>query len=174
MKQHEPLRKRLIICPQDKGGIGKSFVMTLIYDYLTERSVKLKTFDLDHANNSVLVLLLKPLTSQQFRLIVAMAVIAAIYLIPSYLVPQIIRPFSRARHQPAPIDQSKNDCETEFSLNLECLGPWPAHGLFSGMATAADPSFRPHFGHGRKRPGHQRDMDEHELFEPGQQLGNRS
>ncbi len=50
--QHEPSRKRLIIFPQDKGGIGKSFVATLIYDYLTDQKVKLKTFDLDHANST--------------------------------------------------------------------------------------------------------------------------
>jgi hypothetical protein len=52
MTQHELSRKRLIICPQDKGGIGKSFVTTLIYDYLTDHKVKLKTFDLDHANST--------------------------------------------------------------------------------------------------------------------------
>jgi hypothetical protein len=46
------LRKKLIVFPQDKGGIGKSFVATLLYDYLTEKGVKLKTFDLDHANST--------------------------------------------------------------------------------------------------------------------------
>ena len=51
-KQNELSRKRLIISPQDKGGIGKSFVATLIYDYLTENNIKLKTFDLDHANST--------------------------------------------------------------------------------------------------------------------------
>jgi hypothetical protein len=45
-------KKKLIIFPQDKGGIGKSFVATLLYDYLTEHGVKLKTFDLDHANST--------------------------------------------------------------------------------------------------------------------------
>lgn len=44
--------KRLILFPQDKGGIGKSFVAMLIYDHLTENKVKLKTFDLDHANST--------------------------------------------------------------------------------------------------------------------------
>jgi hypothetical protein len=44
--------KKLIIFPQDKGGIGKSFVATLLYDYLSEHQVKLKTFDLDHANST--------------------------------------------------------------------------------------------------------------------------
>ena len=52
MAQQDQPRKRLIICPQDKGGIGKSFVMTLIYDYLTDKKVKLRTFDLDHANST--------------------------------------------------------------------------------------------------------------------------
>jgi hypothetical protein len=44
--------KKLIVFPQDKGGIGKSFVATLLYDYLAEHGVKLKTFDLDHANST--------------------------------------------------------------------------------------------------------------------------
>jgi hypothetical protein len=44
--------KRLILSPQDRGGIGKSFVATLLYDYLTEAKVSLKTFDLDHANST--------------------------------------------------------------------------------------------------------------------------
>jgi cellulose biosynthesis protein BcsQ len=47
-----PPKKKLIVFPQDKGGIGKSFVATLLYDYLSERPVKLKTFDLDHANST--------------------------------------------------------------------------------------------------------------------------
>src|ERR1700677_4040133 len=47
-----PLTKKLIVFPQDKGGIGKSFLATLVYDYLKEQSVKLKTFDLDHANST--------------------------------------------------------------------------------------------------------------------------
>jgi MinD superfamily P-loop ATPase len=46
------ITKKLIVFPQDKGGIGKSFVATLVYDYLTEHAVKLKTFDLDHANST--------------------------------------------------------------------------------------------------------------------------
>src|ERR1017187_6527505 len=44
--------KRLIVCAQDKGGIGKSFLTTLLYDYFRERSVRLKAFDLDHANST--------------------------------------------------------------------------------------------------------------------------
>ncbi len=44
--------KRLVLCPQDKGGIGKSFVATLLYDYLRERGVRVKAFDLDHANST--------------------------------------------------------------------------------------------------------------------------
>ena len=35
-----------------KGGIGKSFVATLLYDYLTDVGVRLKAFDLDHANST--------------------------------------------------------------------------------------------------------------------------
>lgn len=46
------LKKRLILFPQDKGGIGKSFVATLIYDHLMEHKVELQTFDLDHANST--------------------------------------------------------------------------------------------------------------------------
>jgi hypothetical protein len=46
------LKKKLIVFPQDKGGIGKSFIATLLYDYLIEHGVKLKTFDLDHANST--------------------------------------------------------------------------------------------------------------------------
>lgn len=45
-------RKRLILLAQDKGGIGKSFVATLLHDYLSERGVRLKAFDLDHANST--------------------------------------------------------------------------------------------------------------------------
>ena len=45
-------KKKLIVFPQDKGGIGNSFIATLLYDYLTEQSIKLKTFDLDHANST--------------------------------------------------------------------------------------------------------------------------
>jgi hypothetical protein len=44
--------KRLILSPQDRGGIGKSFVATLLYDYFIDAKVKLKTFDLDHANST--------------------------------------------------------------------------------------------------------------------------
>jgi hypothetical protein len=44
--------KRLILFPQDKGGIGKSFVATLLYDHLVERSLRVKAFDLDHANST--------------------------------------------------------------------------------------------------------------------------
>jgi hypothetical protein len=44
--------KRLILFAQDKGGIGKSFVATLLYDFLVERAVQLKAFDLDHANST--------------------------------------------------------------------------------------------------------------------------
>jgi len=44
--------KRLILFPQDKGGIGKSFVATLLYDYLIEEHVRVKAFDLDHANST--------------------------------------------------------------------------------------------------------------------------
>ncbi len=44
--------KRLIVCPQDKGGVGKSFVAALLFDFLSEQGVRLKTFDLDHANST--------------------------------------------------------------------------------------------------------------------------
>lgn len=44
--------KRLIVLAQDKGGIGKSFVATLLHDFLAERKVRLKAFDLDHANST--------------------------------------------------------------------------------------------------------------------------
>ena len=44
--------KRIILFPQDKGGIGKSFVATLLHDYLTDVGVRLKAFDLDHANST--------------------------------------------------------------------------------------------------------------------------
>lgn len=44
--------KRIILFPQDKGGIGKSFVATLLHDYLTEADVRVKAFDLDHANST--------------------------------------------------------------------------------------------------------------------------
>jgi hypothetical protein len=44
--------KRILLFPQDKGGIGKSFVATLIHDRLSEDGVSLKAFDLDHANST--------------------------------------------------------------------------------------------------------------------------
>jgi hypothetical protein len=44
--------KRILIFPQDKGGIGKSFIAALIYDFLSDEQVRLKTFDLDHANST--------------------------------------------------------------------------------------------------------------------------
>lgn len=47
-----PPSKRLILFAQDKGGIGKSFVATLLHDYLSERATSLKAFDLDHANST--------------------------------------------------------------------------------------------------------------------------
>ncbi|MBL9186684.1 MAG: hypothetical protein JNK23_04350 [Opitutaceae bacterium] len=45
-------RKRLILFAQDKGGIGKSFVATLLHDFLSGRVSGLKAFDLDHANST--------------------------------------------------------------------------------------------------------------------------
>ncbi len=45
-------KKRLILFPQDKGGIGKSFVATLLHDHLVEEGVAVKAFDLDHANST--------------------------------------------------------------------------------------------------------------------------
>ncbi len=44
--------RRIILFPQDKGGIGKSFVAALLYDFLMEERVRLKAFDLDHANST--------------------------------------------------------------------------------------------------------------------------
>lgn len=44
--------KRLILFPQDKGGIGKSFVATLVYDYLVDAGIRVKPIDLDHANST--------------------------------------------------------------------------------------------------------------------------
>jgi hypothetical protein len=44
--------KRIILFPQDKGGIGKSFVATLLHDHLTDAGVRVKAFDLDHANST--------------------------------------------------------------------------------------------------------------------------
>jgi len=44
--------KRIILFPQDKGGIGRSFVATLLHDFLTGEGVRVKAFDLDHANST--------------------------------------------------------------------------------------------------------------------------
>jgi len=44
--------KRIFLFPQDKGGIGKSFVATLLYDFLVEENLAVKAFDLDHANST--------------------------------------------------------------------------------------------------------------------------
>jgi len=44
--------KRIILFPQDKGGIGKSFLAALLYDYLKDQEANLKAFDLDHANST--------------------------------------------------------------------------------------------------------------------------
>lgn len=44
--------KRIILFPQDKGGIGKSFVAALLHDFLSEAGIRLKAFDLDHANST--------------------------------------------------------------------------------------------------------------------------
>ena len=44
--------KRIILFPQDKGGIGKSFVATLLHDFLVDEGVRVKAFDLDHANST--------------------------------------------------------------------------------------------------------------------------
>lgn len=44
--------KRLFLFPQDKGGIGKSFVATLLHDHLTDLGLAVKAFDLDHANST--------------------------------------------------------------------------------------------------------------------------
>ncbi|MCB1103406.1 MAG: hypothetical protein H7A44_08585 [Opitutaceae bacterium] len=44
--------KRIILFPQDKGGIGKSFIATLLHDYLSDQEVPLQAFDLDHANST--------------------------------------------------------------------------------------------------------------------------
>ncbi len=44
--------KRIILFPQDKGGIGKSFVATLLHDFLLDEGVRIKAFDLDHANST--------------------------------------------------------------------------------------------------------------------------
>jgi hypothetical protein len=44
--------KRILLFPQDKGGIGKSFIATLLHDHLLEEGVTVKAFDLDHANST--------------------------------------------------------------------------------------------------------------------------
>lgn len=44
--------KRIILFPQDKGGIGKNFAATLLHDYFTEAGARVKAFDLDHANST--------------------------------------------------------------------------------------------------------------------------
>jgi hypothetical protein len=44
--------KRILLWPQDKGGIGKSFIAALVYDFLVEERVRIKCFDLDHANST--------------------------------------------------------------------------------------------------------------------------
>lgn len=44
--------KRIILFPQDKGGIGKSFIAALLHDHLIEEAVAVKAFDLDHANST--------------------------------------------------------------------------------------------------------------------------
>ena len=44
--------KRIILFPQDKGGIGKSFIATLLYDHLLDAGRRIKAFDLDHANST--------------------------------------------------------------------------------------------------------------------------
>lgn len=45
-------RKRIILFPQDKGGIGKSFIAALLHDHFGDEGVRLKAFDLDHANST--------------------------------------------------------------------------------------------------------------------------
>lgn len=44
--------KRLILFPQDKGGIGKSFLATLLHDYFVDAGRQVRAFDLDHANST--------------------------------------------------------------------------------------------------------------------------
>lgn len=44
--------RRILLFPQDKGGVGKSFVATLLHDYFVAAGVSLKAFDLDHANST--------------------------------------------------------------------------------------------------------------------------
>lgn len=47
-----PARKKLLTVWPQKGGIGKSFVATLLYDHLRERGATVQAFDLDHANST--------------------------------------------------------------------------------------------------------------------------
>jgi hypothetical protein len=44
--------QRIMLFPQDKGGIGKSFVATLLHDYLTDAGVRVHAFDRAHANSA--------------------------------------------------------------------------------------------------------------------------
>lgn len=44
--------RRILLFPQDKGGVGKSFVATLLYDHLVDLDISFKAFDLDHANST--------------------------------------------------------------------------------------------------------------------------
>lgn len=43
--------KLITVWPQ-KGGIGKSFILTLLHDYLVGEGLAVRTFDLDHANST--------------------------------------------------------------------------------------------------------------------------
>lgn len=45
-------RKRLLTVWPQKGGIGKSFVATLLYDHLKDQGATVQPFDLDHANST--------------------------------------------------------------------------------------------------------------------------
>ena len=45
-------RKKLLTVWPQKGGIGKSFVATLLHNYLVERGASVQAFDLDHANST--------------------------------------------------------------------------------------------------------------------------
>ena len=47
-----PARKKLLTVWPQKGGIGKSFISTLVYDYLKDRGATVQAFDLDHANST--------------------------------------------------------------------------------------------------------------------------
>lgn len=46
------MTKRIILFPQDKGGIGKSFIAALLHDHLVAEGVRVSAFDLDHANST--------------------------------------------------------------------------------------------------------------------------